>query len=90
MSDETKKRSQAKGLSRTCISVTLFTFVVLAAYQGAHCLPAQQPSPKPITLATLVEAMEAREKLTGSVRVRWTTSSRYSAGEFANPCEMLL
>ncbi len=90
MSDEPKKRSQGKGLSRTWMPATLFTFVVLAAYQGAHYLPAQQPSPKPITLAKLVELMEARQKLTDSVRVRWTTSSQYSAGEFTNPCEMLL
>jgi hypothetical protein len=97
MSDEPQKRSQGKGLSRTWMRVTLFTFVGWAACQGAHYLPAQQPSPKPITLATLVDVMEAREKLADSVTVRWAKSSRYGAGallakpsEFTNPCEMLL
>jgi hypothetical protein len=95
MSDEQKKRSQGKGLSRTWMPVT--SFVVFAAYQGAHYLPAQQPSPKPITLATLVDAMEAREKLADSVTVRWNQSERYAAGalrkdpsEFTSACEMLL
>jgi hypothetical protein len=97
MSDEPKKRSRAKGLSRACLSVTLFTLVVFAAHQGAHYLPAQQPSPKPITLATLVDVMEAREKLADSMTVRWTKSERYRAGAllakqstWTSPCEMLL
>jgi hypothetical protein len=92
MSDEPKKRSQGKGLSRTWMPVMLFTFVVFAAYQGAHDLPAQQPSPKPITLATLVDVMEAREKLADSVMLRWTDTHWYSpAGPngFTSPCEML-
>jgi len=45
----------------------------------------------------LVDVMEARQKRTDSVMVRWTESSRYSAGallakpsEFTQPCEMLL
>ncbi|HEV8067237.1 MAG TPA: hypothetical protein VGP76_05850 [Planctomycetaceae bacterium] len=95
MSDEPKSRSQGKGLSRTWTPVTLFT--VLAAYQGAHYLPAQQPSPKPITLGALVEAMEAREKLADSAMLRWNESERYAAGalrkdpsEFTFACEMLL
>jgi hypothetical protein len=97
MSDEPKKPSQGKGLSRTSMPVTLFTFVVLAAYQGGHYRPAQQPSPKPITLATLVDVMEAREKLADSVTVRWTKTVHYVPGghfakqsEFTYPCEMLL
>jgi|GEM_PF-5302529 hypothetical protein len=93
MSDEPKKRSHGKGLSRTCMSVTLFTFVALAAYPGASYLPAQQSSPKPITLAALVEAMEARQKSAESVMVRWTDTqwdSHAGPNGFTGPCEMLL
>jgi hypothetical protein len=60
-------------------------------------LAAQQTSPKPITLAMLVDAMEAREKRADSVSVRWTRNERYSAGAllakasaWTSPCEMLL
>jgi hypothetical protein len=75
--------------------VTLFTFVVLSAYQGY--LPAQQGSPKPITLATLIEAMEARQKSADSVMLRWTDTHWDSHAGFAtkpegftSPCEILL
>ena len=94
MSDEPKKRSQGKGLSRT-MPVTLF--VVFAVYQGADYLPAQQSSPKPITLQAIIESMEARQRLADSVTVRWRKSTRYVPGghfttqtEFTYPCEMLL
>src|ERR1700733_12107068 len=93
MSVKPKNRSQGQGPSRTWMPVMLFTFVLFAA----HYLPAQQPSPKPITLAALIDAMEAREKLADSVTVRWNQSERYAAGalrkdpsEFTFPCEMLL
>jgi hypothetical protein len=78
---------------------TVGCLCVLVCTLGALSLPlsAQQTSPKPITLAMLVDVMEARQKLADSVAVRWTASSRYSAGallakpcEFTHPCEMLL
>jgi hypothetical protein len=59
-------------------------------------LPAQQPSPKPITFATLVEVMEAREKVADSVVVRWNQIARYSGSllpkprEFTDARELLL
>jgi hypothetical protein len=60
-------------------------------------LHAQQDSAKPITLAAIVDAMEAREKRADFVMLRWTQSERYSAGalladpsEFTFACEMLL
>jgi hypothetical protein len=60
-------------------------------------LPAQQTSPKPITLAVIVDAMEAREKRAATVSLRWIESDRYSAGAlqpkpgtWTFPCEMLL
>jgi hypothetical protein len=97
MSDGPKTRSQAKAQSRTCVPVTLFTFVVLAAWPGAHRLPAQQPSPKPVTLAAIIDSMEARQKLADSVTVRWTRTVHFVPGghfakqnEFTYPCEMLL
>jgi hypothetical protein len=60
-------------------------------------LHAQQASPKPITLAAVVEAMEARQKRADSVMLRWNETHWYSAPGFATkpsgftyPCEMLL
>jgi hypothetical protein len=75
-----------------------FLAASLSALAGfALPLHAQQPSPKPVTLATLVEAMEARQKLADSVTVRWTRNERYSAGAllanpstWTSPGEMLL
>jgi hypothetical protein len=73
--------------------------LVLSSALAACPLPllAQQASPKPITLATLIDVMEAREKLTDSVTVRWTQNERYNAGAllakpstWTSPCEMLL
>jgi hypothetical protein len=66
---------------------------------AAFALPlhAQQASPNPITLAMLVDVMEARQKLADSVTVRWTRNERYRAGAllgkpstWTSPCEMLL
>ena len=73
----------------------LFALAALAALP-LH-LRAQQPLPEPITLATLVEVMEAREKLADSVTVRWTQNERYRArallskpSTWTSSCEMLL
>jgi hypothetical protein len=60
-------------------------------------VPAQQTSLQPITLAALIDVMEAREKLADSVTIRWTRNERYSAGallaepsSWTSPCELLL
>jgi hypothetical protein len=64
---------------------------------AAFALPlyAQQASPKPITLAAIVDAMEVREKRAASISVRWTHWVRWKAplsktSEFTYPCEVLL
>jgi hypothetical protein len=78
------------GVLATCLSA-------LVAY--APALRAQQDSRKPVTLAAIVDGMEARQKRAASVRIRWTRSDRYSAGavqglpkasSFTFPCELLL
>jgi hypothetical protein len=70
------------------------SLVILAAPDS---LCAQPTSSKQVTLAAIIESMEAREKLADSVTVRWTQSERYSAGAllakastWTSPCEMLL
>jgi hypothetical protein len=75
-----------------------FLAALLSALAGfALPLHAQQPSPKPITLAAIIESMEARERLADSVMVRWNRDEQYSAGAllekastWTSPCEMLL
>jgi hypothetical protein len=75
-----------------CLSALLSAWVACPLL-----LHAEQGSPKPITLAAIVDVIEAREKRTASVSLRWTESDRYSArprmakpAEFTFPCEMLL
>jgi hypothetical protein len=71
--------------------------LLLALVAFASPLHAQPTSSKPVTLAAIIESMEAREKLTDSVMLRWTQNARYRAGalladptEFTFSCEMLL
>jgi hypothetical protein len=70
-----------------------FTAKVVVVEDGdtlTHYLPAEQPSPKPITLAAIIESMEAREKLADSVAVRWNQSTWYSARALLpKPCEFM-
>jgi hypothetical protein len=55
---------------------------------------AQQTAQKPITLAAIIEAMEARQKRTASVSVRWIHNEKYhesgTAAEYRYPSEMLI
>jgi hypothetical protein len=66
-------------------------FFALAALRFS--LQAEQAPAKPITLAALIEAMEARQKSADSVMLRWTDTQWYSRAGlkgFQSPCEMLL
>jgi hypothetical protein len=63
----------------------------------APSVRAQQASPKRITLAAVVDAMEARQKLTASVMVRWNDDHWYRGpggvvkqNGFTCPSEMLI
>ncbi len=73
--------------------------LILSSVFAACPLPllAQQTLPKPITLAAIVESMEAREKLTNLLSVRWAENRRYRGGalgskdaEYNFRCEMRL
>src|SRR5271169_6699649 len=73
----------------------LLSLVALAAFTSP--LRAQQPAAKPISLAAIIDAMQAREKLAASVSLRWTRTDHYRAGALlAKPstwtfsCELLL
>jgi hypothetical protein len=83
---------------RECLRLAEF-LIALSYVLTASALPLHaQPAPtKSVTLAAIIESMEARQKLADSVAVQWTKISRYRAGallpkqsEFTHPCEMLL
>jgi hypothetical protein len=75
-----------------------FLAVLVASPLLLHAQASSKPvPPRPITLALIVDAFEARQKRADSVRLRWIQTEWHRAGAFGSttsewtyPCEMLL
>jgi hypothetical protein len=90
-----RRTSNAPSDSRNLAALLSSALVALAAFTSP--LRAQQPAAKPLSLAAIIDAMQAREKLAASVSLRWTRTDHYRAGAllakastWTFSCELLL